>query len=66
MWPTPRASTCSRRAEFDAAVCNMALMDIEDAAGAIREVGRVLRAAAACRDDSASVFRRAQRVRLGG
>ena len=31
-------------AEFDAVVCNMALMDIEDAAGAIREAGRVLRA----------------------
>jgi len=30
--------------EFDAAVCNMALMDIEDAPGAIREAGRVLRA----------------------
>jgi ubiquinone/menaquinone biosynthesis C-methylase UbiE len=28
---------------FDAAVCNMGLMDIEDAAGAIREVSRVLR-----------------------
>jgi len=29
---------------FDAVVCNMALMDIEDAPGAIREAGRVLRA----------------------
>jgi ubiquinone/menaquinone biosynthesis C-methylase UbiE len=28
---------------FDVVVCNMALMDITDAAGAIREVGRVLR-----------------------
>ena len=28
---------------FDVVVCNMALMDIEDAAGAIREVARVLR-----------------------
>ncbi len=30
-------------ASIDIVVCNMALMDIEDAAGAIREVGRVLR-----------------------
>lgn len=29
---------------FDLVVCNMALMDIEDAAGALHEVGRVLRA----------------------
>ena len=29
-------------ARFDVAVCNMALMDIEDAAGAISETGRVL------------------------
>lgn len=28
---------------FDLAVCNMGLMDIEDAGGALREVGRVLR-----------------------
>lgn len=28
---------------FDAAVCNMALMDIEDAEGAVREAARVLR-----------------------
>jgi ubiquinone/menaquinone biosynthesis C-methylase UbiE len=31
-------------ATFDLVACNMALMDIEDAAGAIREVARVLRA----------------------
>jgi len=31
-------------AGFDAVVCNMALMDIADAAGAIREAARVLRA----------------------
>lgn len=31
------------RASVDAVVCNMALMDIEDAAGAIQEVGRILR-----------------------
>ncbi|HTT25994.1 MAG TPA: class I SAM-dependent methyltransferase [Thermoplasmata archaeon] len=30
--------------QFDLVYCNMALMDIEDAAGAIREAGRVLRA----------------------
>jgi len=30
-------------ASFDLVACNMALMDIEDAAGAIREVARVLR-----------------------
>ena len=30
-------------ARFDVVVCNMALMDIEDAAGAIGETGRVLR-----------------------
>ena len=30
-------------ASFDLVICNMALMDIEDAAGAIREVARVLR-----------------------
>jgi ubiquinone/menaquinone biosynthesis C-methylase UbiE len=29
--------------EFDLVICNMALMDIEDAAGAIGEAGRVLR-----------------------
>ena len=29
--------------EFDVAACNMALMDIEDASGTIREAGRVLR-----------------------
>jgi SAM-dependent methyltransferase len=31
-----------RDASFDLVVCNMALMDIEDAAGAIREVSRLL------------------------
>ena len=31
------------KGSFDLVVCNMALMDIEDATGAIQEVARVLR-----------------------
>ena len=34
-----------RRRSFDLVVCNMALMDIADAAGALAEVGRLLRPA---------------------